>query len=316
MLKTLFTILILFVCYSTIHAQIHDGYPVDSSILRFNTLSVSSYIPDTGTSPLWQIGRTYKTFFTNDSAGAVAIMTDTLHYYPANADNWFILKIRRECHLIIDLWHRYQTDSGKDGGFIEYSTDHGITWQNIKGSCNLDLTSSDNFGTRTSNFYSLHDTLPNGITAFTGNSGGQIYSRFQFDCPSPIEKTTSTACNISIDSIYIRFRFQSDSVVDTFAGWMIDSIKIENDGYPGLVNSLNKNSSLDIYPNPSYNETYTFPALEQMENYKVRIFNAIGTEVCNYPYNRELKLNGFRNGIYYYSVTDGLQYYSGKLLKY
>ena len=297
-------------------AQIHDGWAQDSAIIRFQGGTIPNYIADTSATPLWQIGRTRKTFFTTDTAGVVAIMTDTTNYYPANADNSFVLKIRRDCNLIIDFWHKFQTDSSRDGGYVEFSFDHGISWQNVKGSCNLDSTGAWDWGTRTSNFYSVLDTLPNGVPAFSGSSSSALYSRFQFDCPPPILKTSSSSCEPSgVDSIYIRFHFLSDSVAYSLAGWMIDSIKIEHDGYPGSVSNIQPNGTLDIYPNPSVDGSFTFPALEEQQNYRIRVFNAIGTEVVNCSYACALKLTGLPGSVYYYSVTNGRNYYSGRLMK-
>jgi|GEM_PF-3067827 len=131
---------------------------MDNITIRFNEGSVANYFPDTSSSPLWQIGNTTKYFFS--SAGStIGIMTDTLHPYPVNANNSFIITVSNVLTSIISVWHRYQTDSLHAGGIIEFSVDSGLTWQNVQGLCNKDSTSGSAYnGTYTNNFYSPHNT--------------------------------------------------------------------------------------------------------------------------------------------------------------
>src|ERR1700745_1168639 len=123
-----FLFAVLFFSVAT-NAQVIDGYPMDSATIAFTNDSIPIVIPDTASLPLWQIGRTYKSFFTTDSAGAIAMMTDTLNPYPVNANNWFVIKIPNWWgNTIFDFWHKYQTDSSHDGGIVEFSIDAGTTW--------------------------------------------------------------------------------------------------------------------------------------------------------------------------------------------
>lgn len=247
--------------------------------------------------------------------GTTTIMTDTLNPYPVNANNWFVIKVPPWSNTIIDFWHRYQADSGKDGGIVEFSLDHGITWQNVKGDCNVD--SSMSFpGVLTTNFYTFNDTLVTGQPAFTGYKNVSQYSRFQFFEGFPIGPP-SAACDWGggIDTFYIRFRFVSDSIVDTMAGWMIDSIKIENDNYgAGFVSTVKKQQSLATYPNPSFDGLFNFPALTNEQDYNTEVYNAIGEKLFTVPYAREMRLDQYPKGLYFYRVTDGTNYYSGRLL--
>lgn len=105
------------------------GDATDSFFVRFDADTVSCYTPDTAAAPLWQIGRTYKPFFTSDTAGVVAVMTDTTHPYPVNANNWFVISLLKLNYhsIVFSFWHRYQTDSGRDGCIVELSQDNGVT---------------------------------------------------------------------------------------------------------------------------------------------------------------------------------------------
>ena len=308
----LFAILIL--PFAT-QAQIIDGLPVDSTITTFTNDSVANYIPDTAAAPLWQIGRTHKSFFTTDSSGTIAIMTDTLNPYRVNANNWFVIKVPNTFNAIVDFWHKYQTDTGHDGGIVEFSLDTGITWQNIKGACNADSVCCWNPGVYTTNFYSAHDTLATGEPSFNGTSDSLQYSRFQFFTGFPIRSTSGGGCTFwGTSSIYVRFRFVSDSVADSLAGWEIDSIKIEHDLYPGLVRNINKPKTLSTYPNPSYDGQFSFPAIENEQNYTIEVYDAMGQKIYTYPYSHSLDLSNYARGLYFYQVSDGTEYYSGRLL--
>lgn len=295
--------------------RIVDGFPRDSTIIRFSTSDSSYLIPDTARSPLWQIGLTHKTFFTTDTFGTTAMMTDTVHHYPINANNWFIIKVaNRVLNPIVDFWHKYQTDSFHSGGTVEFSLDTGVTWQNVKGPCNVD-DRSFSYGVLTSNFYASNDTLNNGIQAFMGQSSGLQYSRIQFFSAMPAAKTTASGCDLRMSPIiYLRFRFLSDSTIDSLAGWMIDSIKIENDEYRGGITQQYGLETLNIYPNPSSDGTYTLPELEGESKYTIDVYNAMGMKVRTVPYSQKLDLSSFPKGVYFYTIGNGAVYYSGHLL--
>src|SRR5690606_2025592 len=135
------------------------------------------------------------------------------------------------------------------------STDSGQTWHNVVGDCIL-------MGEmRTTKMYDFDDTLWTGEPAFTGNSGGWMYSRFQFFRGIPIRRTAGPDC--LAPNPLIRFRFVSDATSSTMDGWLIDSIKLEADRYGGNVAGIGHTTRLEVYPNPSANGVFNFPALEK-----------------------------------------------------
>jgi len=203
---------------------------------------------DTSSATLWQTGSTIKTAFLNDSVATNGIMTDTVNPYPPNANDFFVLKMSNPTNFIIDIWHKYQMDSLHAGGIVEFSTDSGASWMNV-AYCN-----QINF----QNYYSAQDTIISGQPAFTGNSNGEQLSRIQFmNCELVIVRETSTECLSRFSNyapIYLRFRFVSDSTVDSLAGWMIDSIQIENPGclvLPGAVSKVTDEHAISVFPNPA-----------------------------------------------------------------
>lgn len=308
-------LLCCFCCSLKCAAQVIDGEPTSFIVIRVTDTSFSDYyIADSATVPLWQIGRTHKTFFTTDTSGAVAIMTDTVDHYPINCDHSFILKIPFEGNRTICFWHRYWTDSGRDGGVVEFSRDEGVTWQNVKGDCNGDGSSSGH-SILTDNFYGTYDTLAFGQAAFSGSSDTTRFSRFQFFYGYPERPTAGWECDMSIPDVLVRFRFISDTIVDTLDGWMIDSIALETDYYgEGAASNLSPFSIAPPFPNPSMNGVFTFPALKEEETYTISVTNMVGQKIVQMPYSRQLKITGYPSGLYYYTVSGEDILYTGKLL--
>jgi hypothetical protein len=318
MKKTLYTLLlVLFAFFArTSSAQVADGYPQDSVTVTF-TDTMSNFIADTSAIPLWQMGHSYKSFFGSDSTGVTTMMTDTLHPYRANANNWFVMIIPLQTNTIVDFWHKFQTDSGHAGGAVEFSLDSGITWQNVKGGCNVDGTGWSMGGMLTSNVYSDTDTLLTGDAVFQGTQDSTTFSRIQFFMGFPV-RTSSGGSGCAFyggSNVYVRFRFISDSLTDTLAGWIIDSVKIEYDYYPGSVARISR-PDLKVYPNPAYDGIFHFPALYDEAQYQVEVYNMMGSRVLSVPYTADISLERYPAGMYYYKVSSGgADYYSGKLLK-
>jgi len=268
-------LVILFLIPFITNAQITYpfGQAIDSTIFTFSTgdsLTHLLYIHpasgwssspdsaivtiDTTSAMLWQIGKTLKPAFSDGSIQVSGIMTDTLNPYPPNANDFFTINIGYLVpNVIVDFWHKYVTDSLHAGGIVEFSTDSGATWINV-ANCPY---------VNTENFYSSTDTVISGQSAFTGTSNGARLSRIQFmNCIHFGIKLTSTGClwlyndYDSTYSISLRFRFVSDSTVDTLSGWMIDSIKVENTGclLVGGGQKFKNENSLAIFPNPVFEE--------------------------------------------------------------
>ena len=111
---------------------------------------------------------------------------------------------------------------------------------------------------------------------------------------------------------FLRFRFISDSTVDSLAGWKIDSVKIEQDLYEGIV-TVQRNPKLLISPNPSTDGLFNFPELENTDDYQVQITDQLGRPVLSGKYRRVIDLSAWPAGFYYYRATDGHTIYDGKL---
>ena len=315
MFRKLYFLLLIFLVTPIIgfSQHIYDGNPGDSIMVRFDTGTIAHFFPDTSATPLWQIGHGHKAFFGADTA-AITMMTDTTLPYPVNANNSFVIKAAYGFNFIVDFWHKYETDTAHAGGIVEFSRDKGVTWQNIKGDCNADSGSFFGIGVLTSNFYTFNDTLQTGEPAFTGVKDTVQYSRFQFFVGYPQKLTETKSCNLYTDTMYIRFRFVSDTTVDTLAGWEIDSIKIEHDLYGGgLVRDARNNNTFKVYPNPSSTGLFNFPRLDNETDYLLEVYDAIGRRILQQPYSHVVDISQYPKGLYFYRISDGTEYYSGQL---
>jgi hypothetical protein len=212
----------------------------------------SNYINiDTSIQNVWQIGSPQKIIFNSALSLPHAIITDTIHTYPANNYSYFDLLIGDfnfngyyYGRTYIDFWHKYDTDTLKDGGYITVSWDKGLTWKNIiEDTISGMFTPADQFLT---NLYTLNDTLFNGEHGFSGKSNGWVLASFLWQ--------GLVAKNIP-DTMILRFNFISDSINNNKEGWMIDNIRLYSIEQGGGVNELSDFHIIKISPNPFSSST-------------------------------------------------------------
>lgn len=317
-MKQALLILSFFFLALQVHGQIWNVNP-DSTIFIFDgSDSLTRYKggafldtahTDTTNTYLWQIGNTSKAFFANGGL-STGIMTDTLDTYPVGANSWFTLKLNDVSvnFLVLYFDHKYDTH-GNDGGMVEYSIDSGATWENVKGPCKDDI--------KFENFYEASDLLPTGEPAFRGNSMGWRTSGLQLPGIMGVRRTGDCYFASHLYQqyiIWIRFRFKSDSIADNKAGWIISNIKLKPGFYRGSVAEIESRGLLNIYPNPSHNGLFKFPALKDERDYTICITNILGQVILQQPYVHTLDMSIHPNGMYFYQVTNGETQYSGKLV--
>lgn len=236
-------------------SQIEPGegiYPIDSC--RFEEVCNMLYIPD-DSSNLWQVGKPQKTLFDTAYSPDMVIITDTVSNYPMGNHSWFQISVQgyQYMSLILSFMHRIDSDSGRDGGYVEISTDSGNTWINLVwDTCNFSTSSPCPYYILQENFYAISDTLYNGQPGFSGTSDGWVHSQFQWIWDFPVKpgRKDSVMSGMS-DSIMFRFHFISDSIDNGREGWMIDNIKISSVNLGFAVNNIRKNKiQLNVFPNP------------------------------------------------------------------
>ncbi|MCH8330026.1 MAG: T9SS type A sorting domain-containing protein [Bacteroidetes bacterium] len=235
-MKDLIAICFLVIPYS-IYAQLLTtvSFENNSELIRIDT---------SDTNNIWQIGIPQKQYLNTAYSPQFAIVTDTINPYPNNNLSKFELTIEATIQgwgqgaiPILQFYHRYDTDSLQDGGYIEVSYDGGLTWINIS-----DDNSNIDPSTCTIN---PAPVISGGQKAFTGRpwQGNEwlhctvTWNEWCFGSGYP-------------DTIDVRFVFQSDSTFSGKEGWLIDEIVFGTDICSG-IEQFTSQQNIKIYPNPS-----------------------------------------------------------------
>lgn len=205
---------------------------------------------DTSSQNIWEIGKPSKILF--DSAYSItnAIITDSINNYPINNYSYFDLYIGYfnidwyPEDIFIEIKHKFDTDTLKDGGYITVSYDMGSTWRNIIMDSVYGEVSPGWEGSGSKNLYSEDDRLFNGEYGFSGNSKEWISTWF---CWHLIPVKSSK--DFIGDTMIIRFNFISDSIENNKEGWMIDNIKLYSEDLGGGIDS-SMPLEFKIFPNP------------------------------------------------------------------
>ena len=253
-MKKILLIISLSLITSFLSAQLPMGYyesisfdPPSPVYISINVTDTILQIDKSIVGNIWQIGKPQKTIFNSAYSLPNAIVTDTIYNYPPNnlsAFNfkifdpaWMSLTAPSAC-IDISFMHKFDTDSLKDGGYVEISYNNGATWTNIANDTNI---------LGNPYFYNQSGSPPiiaNGNAAFTGSSHGWQQAAIGgvdwnlFSNPYPV---------------YLRFVFYSDSILTNKEGWMIDNLGTCMgcaNCMPGIEEKQGK-GLISIYPNPA-----------------------------------------------------------------
>jgi hypothetical protein len=257
---------------------------------------------------IWQIGRPQKMIFDSAYSAPNAMITDSVNAYPANNHSFFDLYVGSfnsqlyPWNLFFDFYHKYDTDTLKDGGYITVSWDKGQTWANIIHDTNCAMCCSPpwSFFVSEPNLYTDSDTLYNGELGFSGRSNGWIHTIMAWH-DMPI-KTIDPA-----DTMIIRFNFISDGLDNQKEGWMIDHIRIYSVDLGGEIREhFNSDGIANVFPNPCKDETEISFA-EPFQNIQVDVFDMqgklMGTEKYPSGDRFRFKTNGLKSGAYYLKMV-------------
>ncbi len=105
----------------------------------------------------------------------------------------------------LDFWHWYHTETGVDGGKIEYSLNSGSTW----------ITLGYVGDPQATNWYT--HTI-SGTPYFSGSSGGWVHSTYNLSSIPAIVNATVP--------VQFRYRFMSSASNSAFNGWAVDDFAI------------------------------------------------------------------------------------------
>lgn len=254
---------------------------------------------DTSNQNIWQIGEPNKTVFDSAFSKTKAIITDSINFYPINNYSYFDLKIGNfnidyyPYDIFIEIKHKFDTDTLKDGGFITVSYDNGVTWMNIiKDTVYWEVTP----GWENVNLYSSNDTLFNGDYGFSGKSNDWISTWFTWHI-LPVKKNK----DFIGDTMVVRFNFISDNFETNQEGWMIDNIKLYSVDLGGSINE-NRTLNFNIFPNPLNDN-----AIIELDNYynklELCVFDIQGNLVKKQNFENinsmTLNINNLKSGLYF-----------------
>jgi hypothetical protein len=264
---------------------------------------------------IWQIGAPHKTFFNSAYTLPDAIVTDTINDYPLNNFSSFELIVglfnvpEYANDLFIDFRHKYDSDTGQDGGYITVSWDNGTTWMNIidDNLAPYEITPHNpNYGFGNNNLYDYWSFLANGQQGFTGYSGNWIHS-----CMAWYDLVVKKTANNIPDTVRLRFNFISDNIPHNREGWMIDQIRLFSiDLGMGIPEYLQGKSHSWFYPNPltktatfTMNKTYLDVHYELMDTRGVLISTGDRGTCDQFTFER----SDLRPGIYFMRLFLGDQ---------
>ncbi len=283
-------------CWNSNRFEFYFNPPFDSSsnYISFDTTQVNN---------IWQIGVVTKNIFTAGYGGPGALVTDTINPYPVNNrssfqftfincafdDSGFANCGGNYYGATIDMYHRIESESGRDGGMIEVSHNNGRSWLDV-------IHDTITFA----GFYNGPPYYQNDTVASLGRpgvSGSRNWSHITLDyLPSWVSNTN--------DTITLRFTFASDSVQTNQDGWMFGYIKAFAT-FPGIREIQNDNL-ISIYPNPATDVILIDYNIASEES-SLKVYDFTGKTVMENPHFNENKINvdKFNNGIYLMKFTIG-----------
>ena len=281
-----FTLLFGFILSSLL---LHAQFIVDDIITFETPDSLFQMGPSAGN--CWQIGTPSKTHFNQAYSVPRAIVTDTLNSYPVNSLSTFTVKLYDPAwgniwnpRTWISFFHKYDTDTLHDGGYIEFSSDNGITWTNMANISGFEYAPGG-----------VNPIIGNGNPAFTGRSYSTWNSSFTMMCYFPA----------NLDSIcLLRFVFYSDNTPENREGWIIDDIHISTEFCEGIQEKRNDNL-ISLSPVP-VSDLLNIKYPHNSQGCSVEIFDVTGEMVYrDYTFSgKSVDVSTLPNGIYLLKYSD------------
>lgn len=244
---------------------------------------------------LWQIGKPSKPYFDTAYSKPYAMVTDTINPYPKGVNAYFdlVLLNRIYSNMIVGFKHKYQSDTLKDGGYIEVSYDSGKNWNNVIDDKAVHQPRFFNM----KNMYSQKDSLTMNYKGFSGTSDGWIYSQIQWVWLLHLD-------GIIPEELQLRFHFISDTIGNEKSGWMIDNILVSYADLGSSVKKMKEPNVLHYFPNPLIDESiFKFENLKK-EKFTLQLFDNKGilvkTIIEDHPESIVLKRENLSGGLYHF----------------
>jgi hypothetical protein len=220
------------------------------------------FIDTMQTENIWQIAIPNKSIFNSSLSGNIALITDSLNFYPTNNESSFIIQLFSDDHTELMFNHKYDFDEGTDGGIIEVSFDNGNTWMNI-----IDTLNTFPYDIE----YNSEISSYNNLVGYSGSSNGWKTASFYFNYPQ--------------NGTMFKFTLSSDAADNQKEGWMIDDLQF---WILGTSTTEIERTKIKVFPNPIID--FTQIHFEEETNFNFRIIDISGRTI--------MKENGVQSSIH------------------
>jgi hypothetical protein len=221
---------------------------------------------------------------------------DLIEFEPTKTMSSFVIGFNAYgSNPYLTFWHKYNTDSLKDGGYIEFSGNNGLHWTGDDSTLNY----LGVYCINPSNEPKSH--LYTGKLGYAGTQTAWVMETILFRCCAMVSNKNALPGLSSNTNSLVRFTFVSDSIETNKEGWMIDDISFANDN--GLCTDVKELhmyalQPTHIFPNPASREaTLTVTSAMEIRDGVLVISDLLGREVKRY--------SGINARDYYFSL-DGL----------
>lgn len=275
--------------YSQYYTQYFDG--LDSNLLE----AILVY-PDTNNYDVWQFGTPQKTYFESASTVPDVLITDTINYYPDSVSTYAWFQVPQDAlwagGLAIQWVQKIDLDTNKDGAFVEFSSDSGVTWQNAMYHPDV----YQYYGWDFANEGTDHTGEP----CFTGTDTlwKNVWLCFLYDYLG------------TIDNLYVRYRLSSDTIQTNQEGWMIDNLMVAATWFHPVAEQ-SKVSDYKIYPSVSQG-TISITRTSTYKNggtAKMKLLSMNGQfiqDLGQVTDESTIDLSGLSSGRYLISIENGM----------
>jgi hypothetical protein len=249
----------------------------------------------------WQWGTPAQTVLNAAYSGTKAWMTGLTTDYPNRDSSGLftsLFAIDPTHDYKLSFWHKFNTEVFADGAAVDYSTDFGVTWQQL-----------GNYSPAAWYNYPFVNAL-GGIPpqpGFTGNLGVYVQASWQQ--------------NFGASNVLFRFRFMSDQTV-TNEGWVIDDVCFQDMG-PTSVNEIsNASAGFTVFPNPASETIYIRLYDAKNDFYSFLITDVTGRVVKNIPFENHdskntvipVNVSGLQAGVYFVLSENGKSLLTKKII--
>lgn len=184
----------------------------------WNAASVSAGAND------WVLGTPAKTYITGPHGGTTCWVTKTTGNYSTSHNAAIYPPIMDFSAVgsdpVVAFYHNFFTESGWDGGVLEYSLDEGATWS--KADPTLGTPPDYNTALSTSWYCNSSSFGPLAPPKFSDTSATKYPSQVN----GWVLSTTTLTGAAGQGDVRLRWRFASDGSIERDGGWAIDDVSI------------------------------------------------------------------------------------------